>query len=157
MDHLEKSCCEFGECKCHHSCLGLPRWRGAILTKTQHLCDETKRFAQTFPLISTTNPLDIQRGRAFSALSSIVVCRAQPTINSLCRSEVRAHIRAEPPTLCREHFLGQSVCRSQWEVSGQRSKVRAGVRIKLMSYLLQIPKIADCPSGRIQISPLRPR
>lgn len=61
-------------------------------------------------------------------------CWAQLTINSGCRSEVRAHIRTEPLTLCREHFLWQSTCCSHWEVSHQGSKVRTGVRIRLISF-----------------------
>lgn len=61
-------------------------------------------------------------------------CWVQLTINSGCRSEVSTRIRTEPPTLCREHFLRLSACFSQWEVSHQRSEVRKGVWIKLISF-----------------------
>lgn len=88
----------------------------------------------TFPVTSRINLLDDYQERVFSTLSSILVCWAQLTINSHSKSEVRGHIRTEPPTPCREHFLWQSACRSQWEVSHQRSKVRKGVWIKLISF-----------------------
>lgn len=88
---------------------------------------------QTFPAISMMNLLGDYQNE-FSTLGSIVVCWAQLTINSRRRSEVRAHIRTEPPTLSREHFLWPSACCSQWEVSHQGSKVRTGVWIKLISF-----------------------